>query len=198
MTKHIIFAVGMALMVGMVFTGCKSDSPENQETTTAESDSTSVELDTAEAVVDTTSINKTETKETKGKKTAKTKDTMKMTPLTINVTNLKSSDATVEMSIYGVKDTFPKPGGHSKKYRVKPKDGKLELKIKDLPYGEYAVAIFQDANNDGKIDKNILGIPTEPYAFSQNFKPTLKAPSFSDCKFDYTAKKATIDIALLE
>nr|MBP9152944.1 DUF2141 domain-containing protein [Flavobacteriales bacterium] len=145
-----------------------------------------------------------DTEEPKDKKTARTKTeskdkkTMKPTPLTIHVTNLKGSNAIVEISIYGPKDQFPKPGGHLKKYRVEPKDGILELKIADLPYGEYAVALYQDKSNTGSIDKNMLGIPTEPYAFSMNFKPTIKAPTFSDCKFDYNAKKATIEIALLK
>ncbi len=196
----------MALMVAMVFVGCNPDTSEEQMTTVA-SDTALEVLDTAVAAVDTISTDKIDTKEPKGKKTAKTKteskdkktkNTMKTTPLTIHVTNLKGSNAIVEISIYGSKDQFPKPGGHLKKYRVEPKDGILELKITDLPYGEYAVALYQDKSNTGSIDKNIFGIPTEPYAFSMNFKPTIKAPTFSDCKFDYNAEKATIEIALLK
>jgi len=35
-----------------------------------------------------------------------------------------------------------------------------------LPAGEYLVAVFQDTNNNGKLDENFLGIPKEPIGFT--------------------------------
>jgi len=32
----------------------------------------------------------------------------------------------------------------------------------DLPEGEYAVSVFQDSNNDGKLNTGLFGIPAEP------------------------------------
>ena len=32
----------------------------------------------------------------------------------------------------------------------------------ELPQGEYVVSVFQDTNNNGRLDTNIFGIPTEP------------------------------------
>jgi len=56
--------------------------------------------------------------------------------------------------------------------------------FKDLPDGEYAVAIFHDKNSDKICNTNFLGIPKEGYGFSKNFKPRLSSPSFNDCKID--------------
>ena len=81
------------------------------------------------------------------------------------------------------KNKFPDENDEFKKLRFKPKHGKIDVMIKDLPYGELAFAIYHDVNNNGKIDKNAIGIPKERYAFSNNIKPTIKAPSFDDCKF---------------
>lgn len=36
----------------------------------------------------------------------------------------------------------------------------------DLPVGEYVFAIYQDSNDNGKLDCNILGIPKEYFGFS--------------------------------
>jgi uncharacterized protein (DUF2141 family) len=119
-------------------------------------------------------------------------------PITVIVTNLESPSATVEMSIYGPDDKFPSPDRQLKKYRVKPKNRILKVKIRGLPYGEYAIALYQDLKNDGKIDKNFLGIPKDPYGFSNNYKPILSAPSFNDCKFIYSAKSNTVHIALIK
>ena len=30
-----------------------------------------------------------------------------------------------------------------------------------LPAGTYAISVYQDANANGKIDRNLIGIPTE-------------------------------------
>jgi hypothetical protein len=34
--------------------------------------------------------------------------------------------------------------------------------------GRYAAIAFHDENGNGKPDKNFLGVPTEPYGFSNN------------------------------
>ena len=60
------------------------------------------------------------------------------------------------------------------------------------------MAIYQDVDGDGKITKNLIGIPKEPYAFSNNYKPTIKAPSFNDCKFTYSAKSNTVNMKLIQ
>jgi hypothetical protein len=38
----------------------------------------------------------------------------------------------------------------------------------NLPAGDYAVKAFHDVNGDGQMNTNPFGIPTEPYAFSNN------------------------------
>lgn len=54
---------------------------------------------------------------------------------------------------------------------------------------EYAVAVFQDVNRNEKLDKDVFGIPTEGFGFSQN--PTIwrGAPAFSKCTINL--KKGT-------
>ena len=118
-------------------------------------------------------------------------------PLTIIVDKLRSPDAPIVMGLYGTGNKFPDPKDQLKEYHFIPKDGKLVAHISDIQYGEFALAIYQDVNSNGKIDKNGIGIPTEPYAFSNNYKPVIKAPSFKDCKFEYNKTSNTINISLL-
>ena len=53
----------------------------------------------------------------------------------------------------------------------------------NLPEGTYAIALFIDANENLKIDKNFLGIPKEQYGFSNNAMGKLSGPSFEQAKF---------------
>ena len=118
-------------------------------------------------------------------------------PLTIIVDRLRSPDAPIIMGLYNAENKFPDPKDQIREYHFKPKNGKLVAHISDIQYGEFALAIYQDVNSNGKIDKNMVGVPTEPYAFSNNIKPVMKAPSFKDCKFEYNKKSNTINISLL-
>ena len=49
-------------------------------------------------------------------------------------------------------------------------------RINDVPHGDYGIAILHDENSNGKMDKNVLGIPLEPYGFSNNLRVTFGPP----------------------
>ena len=42
----------------------------------------------------------------------------------------------------------------------------LRFGFSDVPPGTYAVAAFQDVDGDGRLGRTGLGLPTEPYGFS--------------------------------
>ena len=69
---------------------------------------------------------------------------------------------------------------------------KLQLPIEASGY--YAISCFQDLNNNGILDKNLLGIPTEPYAFSQNARPKFRAPSWEEAQFYYNGQSIQLKL----
>ena len=117
-------------------------------------------------------------------------------PLTVVVSSLVSTSAPVKLFFYNTRAGFLKSGKWSFSKSVKP-DGKSQFSLPvELPRGEWAVAITQDLNHNDKIDKNFLGIPTEPYAFSNNVRPTLAAPDFNECKFLVDGPGQVVSIVL--
>ena len=70
----------------------------------------------------------------------------------------------------------------------------LEWRIPDVPYGEYGVAIYQDENGNGKHDKNALGVPKEPYGFSNNARGRFGPAKWKDAKFSVAAPTTELDI----
>ncbi|MDQ1086015.1 MULTISPECIES: DUF2141 domain-containing protein [unclassified Siphonobacter] len=120
----------------------------------------------------------------------------KQEPLAITITNLKNTRAPLKIAVFRKTDEFLKKP--FKSYTLEPNGGSSPtLFADDLPYGEYAVAIFQDENKDGKLNTNLLGIPKEPYCFSQNYRPKIKSPKFESCKFIYSAKDNRMYLQLL-
>jgi outer membrane protein len=61
-------------------------------------------------------------------------------------------------------------------------DGRADYLLEDIPAGEYALMAYYDENDNLKIDKNFVGIPTEPLAFSNDYQPK-GPPSFSRAAF---------------
>ena len=119
-------------------------------------------------------------------------------PLTLVITNLASPKAPVIVGVYGTKNKFPDPKDQLKVYKFMPDSISLTATITDLPFDTYALAIYQDVNSNGKIDKNLIGIPTEPYAFSNNYKPTVKAPAFKNCQFAYGTSNSTVNMKMIK
>ncbi|MBF9221941.1 DUF2141 domain-containing protein [Hymenobacter ruricola] len=116
--------------------------------------------------------------------------------VTVTVTSLVSTTAAVRLYFYNTREGFLKSGKWAFSKSVKPA-GKSEFTLPvELPRGEWAVAITQDLNNNDKIDKNFLGIPTEPYAFSNNVRPTVAAPGFDECKFMVDGPGKVVSIVL--
>ena len=67
--------------------------------------------------------------------------------------------------------------------QVKVENRKAEVVFRNVPDGEYAIMLFHDRNNNGKMDTNFLGIPSEGYGASQNKLPFAAAPKFDANKF---------------
>ncbi len=58
------------------------------------------------------------------------------------------------------------------------------LDVPDLENGQYAIKFFHDINNNGKMDQNILGIPTEDFGFSNDAKIYFGMPALEKMLFE--------------
>ncbi|NQX89662.1 MAG: MipA/OmpV family protein [Halioglobus sp.] len=61
-------------------------------------------------------------------------------------------------------------------------DGGEVFELTGIPAGEYALVGHYDENSNGRIDKNFIGIPVEPLAFSNSYRPK-GPPSYSLAAF---------------
>lgn len=61
-------------------------------------------------------------------------------------------------------------------------NGKAKITIKNLKSGYYSYSYFHDENSNGELDTNLVGIPKEPYGFSNGEKGKFGPPDFEDCK----------------
>ena len=74
--------------------------------------------------------------------------------------------------------------------------GETIIVIHDVPPGVYAIQTFQDVNVNGKMDTSWVGLPLEPFGFSQDAVPFLSKPSFDEVKFNLVAGDNVLTIHL--
>lgn len=103
--------------------------------------------------------------------------------LKVIVTNIQTGRRRIVVDIYNSKESFFKEPAVSK--TLKADTSQLELSF-DLSEDEYAIAAYQDINENGVLDKGLFNIPKEPYGLSNNVRPKWSAPKWDDCKFNLT------------
>jgi uncharacterized protein (DUF2141 family) len=111
--------------------------------------------------------------------------------LTVEVKN-GGEKGTVMVALYTAKDKWM--GRSSFANMTAARGNSVTLTFKDLEPGEYAVTLFVDENGNGKLDMNAVGIPVEPYAFSNDAAGMFGPPSFEKAKFSVGADSKTISI----
>src|SRR5690348_6328690 len=62
---------------------------------------------------------------------------------------------------------------------IRANAGDQSAAFTQLPPGRYAVIVVHDENDNGRLDANALGVPSEGYAFSNDARGFLGAPSFA-------------------
>lgn len=120
--------------------------------------------------------------------------------LTIEISGLAEATGSVYISVYSNSEDWL--GEDTTAFVPVPiKDSLVgELVVADvtLPEGEYAVSIYYDANGNGELDTNFIGIPKEPVALSNNAKPSFGPPKYKDAKFQLSAEGLTQRIEMTE
>jgi len=62
--------------------------------------------------------------------------------------------------------------------------------------GQYAIRLFHDVNGNGQLDTNPFGMPTEPFAFSNNARGRFGPATWADAAFTVTAGANVQEIAI--
>ena len=114
--------------------------------------------------------------------------------LTIEVADIKASQGTVNVALYATADSFLKqPLTFTGAPAVQ---GTTTLVLKNVLPGDYAVAIYHDANGNGAMDKNAMGMSTEDYAFSNNAVGQMGPATFEAARFTLPAAGATVRVSV--
>jgi uncharacterized protein (DUF2141 family) len=104
--------------------------------------------------------------------------------LTVNAENFNNDTGKAVVSLFRKEDDIPKK--HFLQTSATIKNGKATLTFENLPYGDYALILFHDENDNSTLDHK-LGFPNEPMCFSNNWKLSLFSgmPNFEKLRFEF-------------
>ena len=113
--------------------------------------------------------------------------------LTVRVTGLRSDQGRVAIAIFDSSGAFESRANPLRSALLPVQGSSCEWVVEDLPAGEYAVMLYHDTNDNGKLDKKSFGMPKEPYGFSNNARAPLGPPPFEAARFEL-ADDVTLEI----
>ncbi|WCL80354.1 DUF2141 domain-containing protein [Saprospira sp. CCB-QB6] len=103
--------------------------------------------------------------------------------LIIQLESAQKVEGQLYYALYHSAQSFQKEELALKKAVVPLQKLPLRIDLGQLPPGQYALAFFQDLNQNGQLDLNFWGIPKEPYGFSNDPKIVAGPPSFKAASF---------------
>lgn len=120
--------------------------------------------------------------------------------LSVHVLHARNAKGKIGVTLFNGAEGFP--GDPTKATMrqaidVDPRSLDANVVFKNVPRGVYAVAVLHDENGNGKMDKNLLGIPKEGYGASNNPAKKMRPPTFDEAKFNLDVGEKTIEINLI-
>lgn len=113
----------------------------------------------------------------------------------IEVTNINTLEGSIELGVFNNSKTFLQEGKEYSTYSQVVTGNTVTFFLNGLIKDNYAISIYHDINSDNECNLGFLGIPIEPYGFSNNYRPIFSKPSFDDCKINaYQNKSIVIEL----
>lgn len=106
--------------------------------------------------------------------------------ITFEIAGLASNNGAVHCLLFSTPDGFPSEARRAtKQMAVQPEELRATCEFANLPAGTYALSAWHDANANGRLDANLIGVPTEPVGTSNNAEGRMGPPRFEAAAFKF-------------
>ncbi len=116
--------------------------------------------------------------------------------LTVWVDNVAVDGGQVLVGVFDKAETFPRAMLRGERAPAMSRDasGRVTIVFTGLAPGRYALSAFHDVDDNGKLNANVMGLPTEPYGFSRDARGNFGPPTFADAAVDVPEAGLTITV----
>jgi len=103
--------------------------------------------------------------------------------LTIELSNLNKETGKVMLNLLRNEAQMNNAEPAEASMMLNPNADGVSFTLHNLPAGTYGVQVMHDENGNGELDSNLVGIPKEPWGFSNNAKGKFGPPKWEDVQF---------------
>lgn len=118
--------------------------------------------------------------------------------LTLTVRNVRPGAGTVMIVLFDSEAAWKGQGRPVRAESVTAAGAEVAVTFAGLKPGAYGVKLYQDLDGDGRMGANPFGIPTEPYAFSNDAPVRFGPPDWQAAQFAVDAGAVAHAIKLPE
>lgn len=100
----------------------------------------------------------------------------------LDISQIEVLNGKILVALYNSKEDYERSAAPFREAEILANAETVSTQFTDLAPGEYVIQLYHDENDNGELDSNFIGLPTEGYGFSNNggkFGP----PSYEEAKF---------------
>lgn len=106
--------------------------------------------------------------------------------LNVALEDIRSDDGKLMIAILDSEAAFKGESPAVASLLLTPSGEQASFSLNSLPPGRYAIQVMHDLNGNDALDSNLVGMPTEPWAFSNNAKGNFGPPDWNAISFELT------------
>ncbi len=103
--------------------------------------------------------------------------------LEVTVRGIESTNGQLMIAVVNSEAAFNEEAPAVLSLLIAPRAGSLTFSTDALPDGDYSIQVLHDENGNGEMDANLVGMPTEPWGFSNNAMGNFGPPGWRDARF---------------
>ena len=116
--------------------------------------------------------------------------------ITLTIGGITPGGGRVVADLSNNRNDWETPSWSFKQAFAEPTSTTATIVFDELPYGPYAVRVFQDRNDDRRLDTNLLGWVQEPFGESQTSQPGRSGADWDAAKFELASAEHAVEITL--
>lgn len=114
----------------------------------------------------------------------------------IEVIGIKNIDGQIMISINRGPEGWPEENFVEQRFIPEFTAPNFTIIFKNMPYGNYAVGVLHDKDNNGEMTKNFIGMPKEAFGFTRDYKVVFRAPKYEEANFEAEIPKLKLAVNL--
>jgi uncharacterized protein (DUF2141 family) len=111
----------------------------------------------------------------------------------VKIQGIEHENGTLYVGLFTEDDKFLKEATWNKSMIV-GNEKTFQVSFENIPLGTYAVSVYHDLDDNGQLDTNFIGIPSEPVGFSNDHQPKMGPPKFKGAKFSLSGNEMDLTV----